>query len=227
MKKWVSKYKLIHHKPVREDRNAPDNNGWFYTAFWELLGHFPLASSDYYNEFSQLCYDGFKYERIPFRNDPPFSRDEAIGMNFLTTDKTFYNRLSYNWFYYDSRFLKNYSKLKGIYWILKSINKKNNWLWKTARFEAYQFLFKVNLADRYYFKKTNSEKPTFTEIIAWFLYVNFTIWKNDRSEINVLTVQLLHLGYYETLKRINIKKNLQRYFPEGHPIIDIHQDIQT
>lgn len=231
---YVCKYGLYHDKPCAVegyDTNirlgnyptaiyAPSsNNGWIYTAYAKALGmpvDFALVHKTYL-KCKEVEDKNFLAVRLPGKEEPPISRDEAIGMHYLGKDIGLRLMLFWDWNLSNSELWESYSWLKSFKTTLSLRDKHRNYIWENKVYPAYRFGFLIGYHDRYYIKKTTGNKSTLLEFVWFYMYVITTFFSKKHYVKNVLWLQLSHVKSKFWIMFLRRKNNFISEFGLSHP----------
>lgn len=207
MNNYIDSYGRCHDKPVTSQNPVPSNNGWIYTAY--------LAKTGYHVDLMSLavCFKGckridqdtgrFYLVRSPFKDQPPISRDEILGMAALR-----FLRSSHldGWSFCPYE-IPPFNLKTLITQAIDVIGKHRNYFWQNGLSQIYRFAFSVPLQDRAFilecFGETSSLRYFFYKAIA---LVDSVLSKPDNG------IAWLKYGGEER------KKIMQTEFPEDHPL---------
>jgi hypothetical protein len=209
---------MYHDKEVKNGEPS-SNNGWLYSALGCAIGketHF-LALQRTFSMCFYFNEDGFYVVRLPMKFEPPFSRDEAIGMVSLFPE--FAEALIGNDFYYlgskPKKLPSLWNQLKAVY-SLKG--KHRNFVWENDPpvYAAYPIVFRLWWNDRYYVKKTLKKRVTIFEWLFFHVGAVQTILYGTAGLENILWLQLKDLDSKFLTKFIDQKQNFIEYFKNEH-----------
>lgn len=219
MNNYLDNFGRCHDKPVTSQNPIPSNNGWIYTAYLAKIGyHVDLMSL-------AVCFKGCKrvdpdtgrlyLVRSPFKDQPPISRDEILGMAALRFLRS--NHLNgWNFSPYPVPPFSLTKLIKQLWELRPSLLsdgiggyelefKHRNYFWQNNLDQIYRFAFSVPLQDRAFilecFGETRSLRYFFYKAIA---FVDSKISKPDNG------IAWLKYGGDER------KKIMQSEFPEDH-----------
>jgi len=147
---FIDQYSRYHDKPVTTSNPVPSNNGWIYTAYAEKLG----LTLDYYK--LENCFRQCKeidpdtgrlfLVRSPFKDLPPMSRDEVLGMAALG----FLKPQHLNGWNFSPFSLPKFNLIKTVQQFIELYGKHRNYLWQNNMSHTYRFAFSVPLTDRHF-----------------------------------------------------------------------------
>lgn len=149
MNNYVDKYGMYHDRPCKNGEPS-SNNGWIYTAYAFKLGL--IVDRDLVAVTFSKCVipKDNHLIRTPYRDCPPISRDEILGMAALGFLKP--NHLN-GWSFSPFK-LPKFSLIKTIKQFLELRGKHRNYFWQNNMDQIYRFAFSVPLQDRHFILKT-------------------------------------------------------------------------
>jgi len=203
MNNYYDKWGRLHDKPCK-DGEPSSNNGWIYTAYAMKLG-IPLDHHLLKHTARQCVQQDehtghLYYVRSPFKDLPPMSRDEILGLAQLGRLKPSVLK-GWNFSPYPiPRF--NLIKLVQQLWQLRpSLKRHRNYFWENNLDQMYRFAFSVPLVDRHFIlQQWGKFNP-----IYWAIAKVDSMFGKDSG--------IRYLKYGKSLEA------MQEEFPEDHPLI--------
>lgn len=199
MTNYIDNYGRYHDKPVTDSNPVPSNNGWIYTAYADKL-NLPVDKEKLAKCFRQCKQidpeTGRLYlVRSPFKDTPPISRDEILGMAALGILQPKHLD-GWNFSPYP---LPAFSLLTLIKQLWEIRNKDRNYFWQNGLSMVYHVAFSTPLADRHFILQKWGEFNLFYFLVA---------------KIDAL---LPAKNGIKWLKNGGSKEALLPEFPEDHP----------
>lgn len=153
MNKFKDKHGMYHDKACK-DYEPSSNNGWIYTAYAVKL-NLPVDLDLVKLTFNKCvvenlnCKNGLSLIRTPYRECPPISRDEILGMAAIGFLKPYH----LNGWNFSPFPIPKFNLLETINQFLKIRNKDRNYFWKNNMSQIYRFAFSVPFSDRHFILK--------------------------------------------------------------------------
>jgi len=199
------------------DKEKGSNNPWIYTAIGKILGHYVPTKMRLYDTIID-CFGNSDTWWISRRKDilmPPISRDELIGMESLTNSDWLYESLVRNGFNTSNYGHKSKVVAIGILWAIRKEHR--NYAWENGLVNSYPILFQLAPHDIYYFHARHDSFKKWAYLPFFWIYIVSTLIQSNISAKNILMVQLSDLGWFGTLRLMDVNSNILKYFGEEHP----------
>ena len=166
MSNYIDDYGRYHDKPVTDSNPVPSNNGWIYTAYADKL-NLPVDKqklSKCFRQCTQIDPDtGRLYlVRTPYKDTPPISRDEILGMAELG----FLKRKHLNGWNFSPFPLPAFNLVTFIKQLWEIKDKHRNYFWQNGLSMVYHVAFSVPLADRHFILSKWGEFNLFYFLVA-------------------------------------------------------------
>lgn len=211
----MDKNGMYHHKPVINGEPS-SRNGWLYTSMAKHLGlTVNMESLQNLYKRCQIDHEYFTMNRLDDKQIfPPLSIDEVIGLRSLGFK-------SYNKNYYFAKEPKQID-YEGIgNFLMKADPYDRNEWWRDGHFSMIPLTMRIKWGSRYYADKMDGKITNPFYMVSFCLSAIVAILdkrdrRNTRSARNILWVQLKDMNSKFLIKFIDIKKNINEYFEEGH-----------
>lgn len=220
MSKYQDEYSLWHDRPC-VDGKPRSNNGWIYTAYSKYLAPGTFDNIKVAARFAKCLVHAnpLVINRLPYKVEPPMSKDEIIGLRSLGYLSD--SRLSeshYNFCNIDANFERKLS-LKSIYRAVKALyairKEHRNYVWQNKVVEAYPLAFRLPPEDIYYSRKLAGKQAGIFNTIAFYLNTAVTMYNGNKSARMMLFLKLRDLKH-PLLRFIPLKKYVLAYFGPQH-----------
>jgi hypothetical protein len=157
---FTDKYGRVHDRQT-DGVNPSSNNGWFYSAVYKKLGG--IVKIDQVALFT--CAKSLI--RHPDKSGPPISRDEVLGLEYLSPGSTSVVRRGWNFSPFPVPKFNLIAFLKQavdcIDW-KKREPKHRNYFWQQGYSQIYRLAFSVPWSDRHTILKLNKKFS-----LCWYL----------------------------------------------------------
>jgi hypothetical protein len=214
MSNYVDRFGRYHDKPIKSTEAFSSNNGYCYTATAKLL-HIPLDVKSIKTCY-QLSKTSTGFNRHPRVRFPPTSRDEVQGaliLGLLPPQEL----IDKNYYFCNLSLPKSANLLTKVVKLLSLIGKHRNAVWNTP--EVWGIAFTLPPQDKWFVQKLAGKTTSKLLDLYFNISSRLTLRKNNPSGVILLWQKLEALNMKDSplYKRINIKEQLNKYFPEGHP----------
>lgn len=200
MNNYFDKWGRVHDKPVTESNPIPSNNGWIYSAYLHKSGYKLdlMLLSSCFRQCKQIDPDTGRLFliRSPYKETPPISRDEVLGMVELGLLRSVHLR-GWNFSPYS---IPKFNLIKLISQLLEMKDKHRNYFWQNNLDQIYRFAFSVPLADRHFILTKWGRFNLFYFLIA---------------KVDSMFKSKNGLGWLKYNKEVEAMKS---EFPEDHPL---------
>jgi hypothetical protein len=224
LSKYQDKNTMWHDRECKNGEPR-SNNCWIYSAYSQYYAPNTINESKMVRLYANCTVDSdsFKYNRLPGKVEPVFSRDEVMGMLSVMNSHLLYRNLKDNYWNFCNfiEYKKNpltvKTFLKAVKALFKARNEHRNYLWENRVEDAYPLLFRLPPHDIYYLKKKFGGKPNLLETVSFYADTLQTIYKGEKSPRMIVLFRLKELGSKYLIKLIDEKKYVKDYFTENHP----------
>lgn len=198
------------------------NNSWIYSSYAKYLAPNTTDDIKLAARFAKcvVSMEPLRINRLPYKEEPLFSKDEVIGcrsLGFLTDSDL--ARSHYNFCNTDAKFERKLS-LKSIYKALKALyaikDEHRNYVWQNEVLDAYPLAFRLAPEDIYHSRKLDGKSAGIFNTIVFYLNTALTIYKGNKSARMLTWLKLKDLKH-PLLRFIPLKKYVLAYFGPTHP----------
>lgn len=206
MNDYFDKWGRVHDKPcVRGEPSS--NNGWIYSSYLMKAGYQVdlMSMAMCFRQCKQVDPEtGRLYLiRSPFKEEPPMSRDEILGLAKLG----FLRPKHLNGWSFSPYPIPPFNLIKLIKQLVEVKDQHRNYFWKNKLDQIYRFAFSVPIQDRAFILECFGEKNT----LRYFFYKAIALID---SKISKPTNGIQWLKYGGDEREEIMKKE----FPEDHPL---------
>lgn len=206
MNNYFDKWGRVHDKPCIEGE-PKSNNGWIYTAYLAKTGYQVdlMTLSTCFRQCRQIDPNSGRLYlvRSPFKEDPPMSRDEILGMAHLG----FLRKEHIPGWNFSPYAIPKFSIFKLVSQLLELRGKHRNYFWQNKLDQIYRFAFSVPFQDRAFILECWGE----TRTLRYFFYKAVAYLD---SKIGKPHNGIPWLKYGGDDRR----QIMQSEFPEDHPL---------
>jgi hypothetical protein len=200
MNNYFDKWGRVHDKPVTDANPIPSNNGWIYSAYLDKAGYKLdlMMMAICFRQCKQINPETGQLflVRSPFKETPPISRDEILGMAQIG----FLRQQHLDGWNFSPYPVPAFNPIKLVAQLIQMQGKDRNYFWQNNLDQIYRFAFSVPLADRHFILEKWGRFNLFYYLIA---------------KVDSLFKSKNGLGW---LKYDQDIKAMQAEFPEDHPL---------
>lgn len=206
-----------YHDKATADGLASSNNALIYTAYAKALGiELDLKEVEYQNSIyasHEIDFIAHRINRID-ETQPPFSKDEFLGMVILKTNEKVVDAVvKNNWNFSKHPKVTNiFTTLKDLYMLRKE---HRNYVWKERVYSVYPKAFSVPYKMRYFTRAYRGDSVNLFYMLMFYIGVVTTLAFSSAGSKNMLWLQLTMLNN-PLAKLVNYKKNFLEYFGKDH-----------